>query len=115
MFCVGVGAGSVLAFDDRVGGRVGLVVDLVVNLVGLFRHIATGDAVRIHNDRGQMILEAKVAATIAPGVVNVPSTRWPKQAPDRANANSLTSQRLTDKGGGPCFYSVLVQIEKVGD
>jgi len=42
----------------------------------------------------------------------VRSTRWPKLAADGNNANSLTSQRLTDKGGGPEFYSCLVQVEK---
>ena len=30
-------------------------------------------------------------------------------------SNMLTSQRLTDKGGGPTFYSCLVQVEKIGD
>jgi anaerobic selenocysteine-containing dehydrogenase len=41
------------------------------------------------------------------------STRWPKLTADNNNANSLTSQRLTDKGGGPSFYSCLVQVEKI--
>jgi anaerobic selenocysteine-containing dehydrogenase len=79
------------------------------------RHIAEGDTVRIVNDRGQCILLAKVSPTIAPGVVCVPSVRWPKLAPDRSSINMLTSQRLTDKGGGPTFYSCLVEVQKIGD
>ena len=41
------------------------------------------------------------------------STRWPKLAIDGNTVNMLTSQRLTDKGGGPSFYSCLVQVEKI--
>jgi anaerobic selenocysteine-containing dehydrogenase len=79
------------------------------------RTIATGDAVRVFNERGQCILRAEVSPTIASGVVSVPSVRWPKLAQDGNSVNMLTSQRLTDKGGGPTFYSCLVQVEKIGD
>jgi anaerobic selenocysteine-containing dehydrogenase len=79
------------------------------------RGIFAGDAVRIFNDRGQSMLCAEVSDTIAHGVVCAPSVRWPKLAPDGNSVNMLTSQRLTDKGGGPAFYSCLVQVEKIGD
>jgi anaerobic selenocysteine-containing dehydrogenase len=79
------------------------------------RRVSTGDAVRVFNDRGQCILRAEVSPTIASGVVSVPSVRWPKLAPDGNSVNVLTSRRLTDKGGGPTFYSCLVQVEKIGD
>ena len=79
------------------------------------RRISTGDAVRVFNDRGQCILRAQVSPTIARGVVSAPSVRWPKLAPDGNSVNVLTSQRLTDRGGGPTFYSCLVNVEKTGD
>jgi anaerobic selenocysteine-containing dehydrogenase len=79
------------------------------------RHISEGDAVRVFNDRGQCMLRAEVSDTIASGVVAAPSVRWPKLAPDGNSANMLTSQRLTDQGGGATFYSCLVQVEKIGD
>jgi anaerobic selenocysteine-containing dehydrogenase len=79
------------------------------------RAIVTGDAVRIFNDRGQCVLRASVADTVAEGVVCAPSVRWPRLARDGNSVNMLTSQRLTDKGGGPVFYSCLVQVEKIGD
>jgi anaerobic selenocysteine-containing dehydrogenase len=69
----------------------------------------------VFNDRGQCILHAEVSSTIAAGAVSVPSVRWPKLAPDGNSVNMLTSQRLTDRGGGPTFYSCLVDVEKVGD
>lgn len=79
------------------------------------RGIADGDAVRIVNDRGLCILRAKVAESIAKGVVSAPSVRWPKLAVGGNAVNSLTSQRLTDFGGSPTFYSCLVQVERIGD
>jgi anaerobic selenocysteine-containing dehydrogenase len=79
------------------------------------RSIVTGDAVRIYNLRGSCILKVSVAAKVSPGVVSVPSVRWPRKAQDRQGVNALTSQRLTDMGGGPTFYSCLVQVEKAGD
>ncbi len=79
------------------------------------RAILTGDAVRIFNERGQCVLRALVSDTIAEGVVCAPSVRWSRLAPGGDTVNMLTSQRLTDKGGGPTFYSCLVQVEKIGD
>ncbi|HVY91608.1 MAG TPA: molybdopterin-dependent oxidoreductase, partial [Bryobacteraceae bacterium] len=77
------------------------------------RGIAQHDAVRVFNDRGECELKARIETTVAEGVVCVRSTRWPRLAPDRRGINMLTSQRLTDKGGGPTFYSCLVQVEKI--
>ena len=79
------------------------------------RSIVTGDAVRIVNARGQCILRAEVGPHVAQGVVCSPSVRWPKLSPDGNSVNMLTSQTLTDKGGGPAFYSCLVQVERIGD
>ena len=79
------------------------------------RGITQGDQVRIFNDRGACLLIAAIDASVPPGVVCAPSTRWPKRSPAFRNVNALTSERLTDKGGGPTFYSCLVQVEKSGD
>lgn len=79
------------------------------------RGIVAGDAVRVFNGRGECLLRADVAPRIAKGVVAAPSVRWPSLAPGGNSVNMLTSQRLTDKGGGAVFYSCLVQVEKVGD
>jgi anaerobic selenocysteine-containing dehydrogenase len=79
------------------------------------RQISSGDLARVYNDRGQCMMLVDVSNTIAPGVVCAPAVRWPKLAPDGNSVNMLTSQRLTDKGGGPSFYSCLIQVEKIGD
>jgi anaerobic selenocysteine-containing dehydrogenase len=73
------------------------------------------DQVRIYNDRGSCVLVAAIDGAVRPGVVCAPSVRWGKRAPGKRGVNALTSERLTDAGGGPTFYSCLVQVERIGD
>ena len=77
------------------------------------RNIASGDRLRIYNERGEAFLFAHVAHEVMPGVVATPSVRWAGASPNGRNINALVSERLTDIGGGPTFYSCLVEIEKV--
>ena len=79
------------------------------------RGIGNGDLVRVFNDRGSCTLVAGVDGIVRQGVVLAPSVRWSKLAPDHRGINALTSERLTDLGGGPTFYSCLVDVEKCGD
>jgi anaerobic selenocysteine-containing dehydrogenase len=79
------------------------------------RGVAEGDRVRVWNSRGSCLLVARVEESVARGVVAAPSVRWNKKSPAGHGINVLTSDRLTDAGGGPTFYSCLVQVEKIGD
>jgi anaerobic selenocysteine-containing dehydrogenase len=71
--------------------------------------------VRVFNDRGNCRLVAQVDSALREGVVRASAVRWNKKAPDRRNVNVLTSDRLTDIGGGATFYSCLVEVEKCAD
>ncbi|MGO9254911.1 MAG: molybdopterin-dependent oxidoreductase [Bryobacteraceae bacterium] len=79
------------------------------------RRIRNADPVLVYNERGSVLLLAQVDGRVRPGVVCAPSVRWGKRAPGGRNVNALTSSRLTDKGGGPTFYSCLVEVERAGD
>jgi anaerobic selenocysteine-containing dehydrogenase len=79
------------------------------------RGIGEADQVRVWNDRGSTILTARVDGSVRPGVVCAPAVRWARRAPARRNINAVTSDRLTDAGGGPTFYSCLVEVERIGD
>jgi anaerobic selenocysteine-containing dehydrogenase len=79
------------------------------------RGIRTGDLVRAFNDRGSLILTADVDGVVTSGVVRAPAVRWAKRSHGGRSANALTSERLTDIGGGPAFYSCLIEVEKCGD
>ena len=75
------------------------------------RHIQTGDAVHVYNHRGRIELVARVGDSITPGAVAA-RLDWQKLSPDGHNVNALTSQRLTDLGGGATFYSTLVEVQR---
>jgi anaerobic selenocysteine-containing dehydrogenase len=79
------------------------------------RAIRTSDQVRAYNDRGSCVLVAQVDDSVQAGVACAPAVRWGKRGPGKRNVNALTSERLTDAGGGPTFYSCLVQVERIGD
>jgi anaerobic selenocysteine-containing dehydrogenase len=77
--------------------------------------IQENDSVRVYNGRGSCVLTASVDGAVRPGVICAPAVRWTKLAPGKRGINALTSERLTDAGGGPTFYSCLVQLERIGD
>jgi molybdopterin guanine dinucleotide-containing S/N-oxide reductase-like protein len=76
------------------------------------RGIADGDRVRVYNQRGEIFLQARVDGTVAAGVVGA-QLGWAKLSAAGLNINVLTSDRLTDLGGGATFYSTLVEVERV--
>lgn len=76
------------------------------------RGIRDGDTVEIFNQRGCLRLTAHVNGSVRPGVV-AGQLNWNKLSPGGNNVNLLTSQRLTDFGGGPTFYSTLVEVRKI--
>ncbi|HEX2718587.1 MAG TPA: molybdopterin oxidoreductase family protein [Gemmatimonadaceae bacterium] len=77
------------------------------------RGIASGDRVRVRNDRGEFEATARVAPEIRPGVAWAPSLWWGKYATDGRTVNETTSQRETDMGRGPVFYDNLVEVERL--
>jgi anaerobic selenocysteine-containing dehydrogenase len=79
------------------------------------RGITDGALVRIRNDRGAVLAVARVGDRVRPGVVALPSGWWASRSRGGASANSLTSDRLTDAGGGATFHDTLVEIEPVSD
>jgi len=79
------------------------------------RGIADADQVRMWNDRGSCLMVARVDDTVRAGLVCAPAVRWGKRASGGRNVNALTSERLTDAGGGPTFYNCLVEVERIGD
>lgn len=75
------------------------------------RGISNGDQVRVWNDRGDIRLTALVDGTVPRGVV-AGRLDWSKFNDGGVNMNALTSERLTDLGAAPTFYSVLVEVAK---
>ena len=79
------------------------------------RGIVNGDEVDIFNARGRIRLHAQVDGKVGAGVVAA-RLDWSKLGSDLSgsggNVNALTSETLTDIGGGATFYSTLVEVRK---
>ncbi|MFC5528756.1 molybdopterin-containing oxidoreductase family protein [Cohnella yongneupensis] len=75
--------------------------------------IADGDRVRVWNERGEIRITAKVAGNVLPGVVVCQGLWWESGNDGVQAANTLTSQRLADMGGGATFFSTRVDVEKL--
>jgi len=76
------------------------------------RMIASGERVRIFNDRGSFTATARVTDRAREGVVVSPSIWW-KKLSGGANANAVTGQALTDFGRAATFYDCLVEVERI--
>jgi anaerobic selenocysteine-containing dehydrogenase len=74
------------------------------------RRIENGHPVQIFNDRGSFLAKAIVTERTRPGVLSAPSIWWSKLVPGGSNANSTTSEEVTDMGGGATFYDNLVDV-----
>jgi len=75
------------------------------------RGIATGDRVRVFNDRGELTLSAEVSDDVQPGLVAMPFGWWSRSSPEGRAANALTNPTVAANGRGtPFFHDTLVQV-----
>ena len=74
------------------------------------RGIATGDTVKVFNDRGEYHCKADVSSRARAGVVNGLGIWWRKMGLNGTNVNEVTSQLLTDLGRAPVFYDCQVEV-----
>ena len=74
------------------------------------RGIADGDRVRVHNERGELLVTARVGDAVRPGVVSIPHGWW--RSVSGGAANDLTSDGLADRGGGGDFFGTRVEVTR---
>jgi anaerobic dimethyl sulfoxide reductase subunit A len=80
------------------------------------RDIHDGDLVRVWNERGELVIPARVTPRILPGVVDIPQGAWWK--PDANGVdhggciNVLTSHRWTPLAFGSAQHTIMVEVEK---
>jgi anaerobic selenocysteine-containing dehydrogenase len=78
------------------------------------RGIADGDMVRVFNDRGEVIVKARVGDRVGAGVVAMPFGWWGSKSPGGRSANALTNDEVPAFGGGSAFFDTLVEVSKQG-
>ena len=74
--------------------------------------VATGDEVELVNEHGSVRILARVSEETLPGTVVVEGTWWPSHCRGGAGINVLTSNRLTDLGGGSTFHDNRVALRR---
>jgi molybdopterin-containing oxidoreductase family molybdopterin binding subunit len=74
------------------------------------RGIEDGDYVRVFNDRGEMVVRAKVNDAIQPGLVNTDQGWWARDYV-RGHHNNLTHTDVSPVTGNFAFYDVRVEVE----
>jgi len=73
------------------------------------RGVGDGDRVRIHNDRGEITIAARLDYGIKPGTVSVTNGWW---ITDGGAVNFCSLGRETDIGHGAAFHDNLVEVER---
>jgi anaerobic selenocysteine-containing dehydrogenase len=73
--------------------------------------ISDQSRVMITSANGSIERKAIVTEDAKAGVVIAVGQWWPKLAPDRKSLNDITSERLTDLGGGSTFGNPVVRVE----
>jgi anaerobic dimethyl sulfoxide reductase subunit A len=82
------------------------------------RDIHDGDLVHVWNERGELVIPARVTPRILPGVVDIPQGAWWK--PDSNGVdhggciNVLTSHRWTPLAFGSTQQTIMVEVEGYG-
>jgi anaerobic selenocysteine-containing dehydrogenase len=77
------------------------------------RGISDGDLVTVFNDRAELAVRATISDLVASGVVAVPFGWWDRSHPARTSVNELTTDELTDHGGGVGYSDTRVEVSVV--
>jgi len=80
------------------------------------RGIRDGDMVRVFNDRGEMIIMAKVTERIMPGVVAIPEGAWydpDENGIDHGGCPNVLTKNVSSPAGAFTCNTALVQVERV--
>lgn len=71
--------------------------------------IKNNDLIKVHNDRGELTIKAKIDASLRPGNIVIVNGYWHQEG---ACPNILSKGRETDMGHGTAFHDNMVNYEK---
>ncbi|AMV31909.1 Assimilatory nitrate reductase catalytic subunit [Pirellula sp. SH-Sr6A] len=102
--------GNVASILKLAGGEPQMVIHPADALA---RGIVDGERATVSSPTGSIVRRVRVSDEAKEGVVVALGQWWPKLAPDRKSLNDITSERLTDLGGGSTFGNVAVQVTRM--
>jgi anaerobic dimethyl sulfoxide reductase subunit A len=82
------------------------------------RGIRDSDKVIVFNDRGKVVVSAKVTQRIMPGVVDLPEGAWfdfDEQGIDHGGCANVLTKDAFSPGGAVTLHTSLVQVQKFGE
>jgi anaerobic selenocysteine-containing dehydrogenase len=78
------------------------------------RRIAEGDAVRVSNARGEVVLRATISEDVQSGVLYSPKGTWLRSSETDQTVNALLSADIrTDILDGACYNDTFVEVERL--
>ena len=80
------------------------------------RGIKDGDLVRVFNDRGEMVIPARVTQRIMPGVVDIPEGAWytpDEHGVDQGGCANVLTRDEASPAGAFAVNTCVVQVLKV--
>jgi anaerobic selenocysteine-containing dehydrogenase len=96
---------------DRLRRRAGELLVEIHPADARTRRVATGDAVRVWNERGEVRAVCSVSERVRPGVVWMPFGGFTDAGGARRSVNLLTPVEPTDWGGGSGLYDAFVEVD----
>lgn len=79
------------------------------------RYISDGDMVRAFNDRGEVVIPARVTGRIMPGVVDIPQGAWydpDEKGLDKGGCANVLTKDAYSPAGAFTYNTCLVQVQK---
>ena len=79
------------------------------------RGITSGAFAEVFNERGTVVIRAKIARRVSPGVVAMPFNCWPEQLENGVSANALTADGLSSMAMGSDAFDTFVEVRRAGN
>jgi anaerobic selenocysteine-containing dehydrogenase len=73
--------------------------------------LSEGQAVRLYNDQGDVVLPLVITTNVRPGTLYVPKGAWLRDSPSGQTVNALIPGHRADIAGGACYNDCSVDVE----
>jgi len=76
------------------------------------RRLESGEAVRVWNERGEVVCPLVVSTSVRPGVAVMPKGAWLRSSGNGATSTALAPATVQQVAGGACFNDARVEVER---
>ncbi|MCB0667602.1 MAG: molybdopterin-dependent oxidoreductase [Saprospiraceae bacterium] len=77
------------------------------------RNLKNGDWVMVFNQRGEIQVKVEISQKVKEGIVMVPQGFWSSLTKGGSSVNALTTDKLSDMGGGSALQETKVEVKKI--